>query len=130
MSSDGTAGEIGAPVTSLPLSRDGSASVTREVFTAATDASPGHTKLPPDNAFSVQHLSQRATSVTESYRAQRLAEMLASIAEYRAASPAFRPFWRVLALHNIARFKRDYLQPERAAFEAAVAASGQRRRAA
>ena len=62
-------------------------------------------------------------------RAQALAEMLASIAEYRAASPAFRHFWRVVALHNIARFRRDWLQPERAAFEAAVAA-GKRKRAA
>ena len=62
-------------------------------------------------------------------RAQALAEMLASIAEYRAASPAFRHFWRVVALHNIARFKRDHLQPERAAFEAAVRASSSRRAA-
>jgi hypothetical protein len=46
--------------------------------------------------------------------------MLASIAEYRAASPAFRPYWRRLARHDIARFRRDYLVPERAAFEAAV----------
>jgi len=63
-------------------------------------------------------------------RAQALAELLNDIAEYRAAShPALRAFWRVLALHDIARFRRDYLRPERAAFEAAVAAS-QRRRAA
>ena len=63
-------------------------------------------------------------------RQQALDELLASIAEYRAASPAFRPFWRVVALHNIARFRRDWLQPERAAFEAAVAASKLRRAAA
>ena len=50
-------------------------------------------------------------------RAQALAGMLASIAEYRAASPAFRPFWRRCALHDIRRVRRDYLQPERAAFE-------------
>ena len=54
--------------------------------------------------------------------------MLASIAEYTAASPAFRPYWRRLALHDIRRFRRDYLDPERAAFEAAV--RSQRRRAA
>ena len=59
-------------------------------------------------------------------RAQALAEMLASIAEYRAASPAFRHFWRVVALHDIRRFKRDYLQPERAAFDATVARSQRR----
>ena len=55
--------------------------------------------------------------------------MLASIHEYAAASPAFRTYWRKLAMHDIARFKRDYLQPERAAFEAAVERA-QRRRAA
>jgi hypothetical protein len=55
--------------------------------------------------------------------------MLASIREYAAASPAFRPYWRRLALHDIARFKRDWLIPERAAFLAAVAASSQRRAA-
>ena len=90
----------------------------------------GNTKLHAVNALFLRELSQRTACVTESYRAQALAEMLASIHEYRAASPAFRHFWRVVALHDIARFKRDYLQPERAAFEAAVAASGQRRRAA
>ena len=63
-------------------------------------------------------------------RAQALAEMLASIHEYRAASPAFRHFWRVVALHNIRRFRRDHLFPERRAFEAAVAASKLRRIAA
>jgi hypothetical protein len=41
-----------------------------------------------------------------------------------------RAFWRRLALHDIARFRRDHLIPERAAFEAAVAASKLRRIAA
>ena len=68
-------------------------------------------------------------NITGTLRAQALAELLASIAEYRAASPAFRHFWRVVALHDIARFKRDYLQPERAAFEAAVAQQQARRAA-
>jgi hypothetical protein len=54
--------------------------------------------------------------------------MLASIHEYAAASPAFRPYWRRLALHDIARFRRDHLDPERAALEAVVAR--QQRRAA
>jgi hypothetical protein len=55
--------------------------------------------------------------------------MLTSIHEYAAASPAFRPYWRRLALHDIARFRRDFLVPEKLAFEAAVASS-QRRAAA
>ena len=59
-------------------------------------------------------------------RAQALAEMLASIHEYRAASPAFRHFWRVVALHDIRRFKRDWLAPELAAFDAAVVRSQRR----
>jgi hypothetical protein len=62
-------------------------------------------------------------------RAQALAELLNDLAEYRAASPAFRSYWRKLARHDIARFRRDYLQPERAAFEAAVIRSKQRRAA-
>jgi hypothetical protein len=71
-----------------------------------------------------------AYNVRDIIRAQTLDEMLASIAEYRAASPAFRPYWRKLARHDIARFRRDYLIPERAAFEAAVRRSQQRRAAA
>ena len=59
-------------------------------------------------------------------RAQALAEMLASIHEYASASAPFRHFWRVVALHNIHRFRRDHLIPERAAFEAAVARSQRR----
>ena len=63
-------------------------------------------------------------------RQQALDELLNDLAEYRTASPAFRPFWRRLALHDIRRFKRDWLQPEQAAFEAAVRRSQQRRAAA
>jgi hypothetical protein len=69
-------------------------------------------------------------NITGTLRQQALDEMLASIREYRAASPAFRPYWRKLAMHDIARFRRDYLQPERAAFLAAVEHSKQRRAAA
>jgi hypothetical protein len=65
-------------------------------------------------------------NITGTLRQQALDEMLASIREYRAASPQFRGFWRRLALHDIARFRRDYLQPERAAFEAAVRRSQRR----
>ena len=77
----------------------------------------------------MQHLPQRATSVTESYRAQALDELLNDLAEYRAASPAFRPYWRKLAMHDIRRFRRDWLAPERAAFEAAVRRQQSRRAA-
>lgn len=59
-------------------------------------------------------------------REQQLWEMNRCIREYRAASPAFRHFWRVVALHNIHRFRRDHLIPERAAFEAAVRRSQRR----
>lgn len=63
-------------------------------------------------------------------RAQALDEMLASIHEYASASAPFRHYWRVLALHDIRRFRRDWLQPERAAFLAAVARQQSRRIAA
>jgi hypothetical protein len=69
-------------------------------------------------------------NITGTLRQQALDELLASIQEYRAASPAFRPYWRKLAMHDIARFKRDYLQPERAAFLAAVRRQQARRIAA
>ena len=68
-------------------------------------------------------------NITGTLRQQALAELLNDIAEYQAASPVFRHYWRVLALHDIARFKRQFLRPERAAFLAAVAASKQRRAA-
>ena len=120
----GIAGEIGAPETSLRPSQDGSASVTGESFATAPCDSDWHTKSRANNAacnlFSVQHL----------LRQQALDELLNDLAEYRAAShPALRAFWRRLALHDIARFRRDWLWPERAAFLAAVAASKLRRAA-
>jgi hypothetical protein len=101
---------------------------------ASTGAAPtgdcdGDTKSHAVNALFLRELPQRATFVTESYRAQALAELLNDLREYRAASPAFRHYWRKLAMHDIARFKRDYLQPERAAFEAAIARAAQRRAA-
>ena len=68
-------------------------------------------------------------NITGTLRQQALAELLNDLAEYRAASPTFRHFWRVVALHDIARFRRDYLQPERAAFEAAVRRQQSRRAA-
>jgi hypothetical protein len=71
------------------------------------------------NLFSVQHL----------LRQQALDELLNEIAEWRTASPQFRQFWRRCALHDIARFKHDWLQPERAAFDAAVRQQQSRRAA-
>ena len=70
------------------------------------------------------------TAVHQMARAQALTEVINDIAEYRAAShPALRAFWRVLALHDIVAFKREFLIPERQAFEAAVARSQARRAA-
>ena len=63
-------------------------------------------------------------------REQCLSEMLRCISEWRAASPAFRPFWRDLALHEIRQFRRWFLIPERRAFEAAVVKRMMERRAA
>jgi hypothetical protein len=77
----------------------------------------------------LRELPQRAPFVTESYRAHALDELLNDLREYRAASPQFRQFWRKLALHDIVRFKREFLRPERAAFEAAVRRSKLRRAA-
>jgi len=94
-------GEIGAPGISLPLPRPCNASVTGKA-----DATCDGT-----------------------LRQQALDELLNDLREYAAASPAFRPYWRRLALHDIARFRRDFLVPERAAFEAAVRRSQQRRAA-
>lgn len=88
------------------------------------------TLLPALVREQTKHANRSGVPNGSGLRAQALAELLASIAEYRAASPAFRHYWRVLALHDIARFKRDWFQPERAAFEAAVERSKQRRRAA
>jgi hypothetical protein len=56
--------------------------------------------------------------------------LLNDLREYRAASPAFRPYWRRLAMHDIRRFRRDWLLPERVAFEAAVERQQSRRIAA
>ena len=111
---------LSAPTTDYSPSLACHASVIDSSFATATCDGEWRTKSRANNPFCLQHL----------LRQQALTELLNDIAEYRAAShPALRAFWRVLALHDIARFRRDYLRPERAAFEAAVAAS-QRRRAA
>ena len=119
----GIAGEIGAPDASVVPSWACHASVTGESFATAPCDNDWDTKSRANNAgcnlFSMQHL----------LRQQALDELLASIVEYRAASPAFRPYWRKLAMHDIARFKRELIQPERAAFEAAVRRQQSRRAA-
>jgi len=69
---DCTSGEIGAPVISLPLPRPCNASVT----------------------------GKAGATCDGTLRQQALDELLASIREYRAASPAFRPYWRKLAMHR------------------------------
>ena len=71
-----------------------------------------------------------AVRIGSTLRQQALDELLNDLREYRTASPAFRPFWRRCTLHDVVRFKRDHLQPERAAFEAAVARQQARRIAA
>ena len=60
-------------------------------------------------------------------RDQRLRDMLSEIEEWRRASGRDRAYYRRLALHDIAEFKRLYVVPERAAFEAAVRRSKQRK---
>jgi hypothetical protein len=63
-------------------------------------------------------------------RAQLLRDLLAAIAEWSHATGADRDYWRSIALDHIATFRRRYLIPERAAFEAAVERNRQIRRAA
>jgi hypothetical protein len=46
--------------------------------------------------------------------------MLAAVAEWSHASGPERDYWRGVALYRIAAFRSRFLNPERAAFEAAV----------
>ena len=89
------------------------------------------THRPSDNRASRSDRNERigVPNITGTLRQHALDELLASIHEYAAASPAFRPYWRRLALHDIGRFRRDFLVPEKLAFEAAVRASRSRRAA-
>lgn len=63
-------------------------------------------------------------------RAQRHRDLLASIEEYRRATGPDRRYWRRVTRHQIAEWKLLHTVPERAAFQAAVAASRQRTRSA
>jgi hypothetical protein len=62
-------------------------------------------------------------------RAQCLDDMLTAIQDWAASTGRTRTLWRRSARYEIARFRRWFLIPERAAFEAAVARR-QRRAAA
>jgi hypothetical protein len=62
-------------------------------------------------------------------RGYRLRDMLAAIAEWSHATGTERDFWRATGLNRIREFRRLHLNPERAAFEAAVARSQLRRAA-
>jgi len=59
-------------------------------------------------------------------RAYHLRDMLAAIEEFWRSEGPDRDYWRGIALYRIAQFRRHYLNPERAAFEAAVARSYRR----
>jgi hypothetical protein len=103
-------------------------SLRQQDASAASVIQPTH--WPSDNRASRSDRNERigVPNITGTLRQQALDELLNDLREYRAASPAFRPYWRKLAMHDIARFKREFLVPERRAFEAAVAR--QQRRAA
>ena len=70
-----------------------------------------------------------AVNIYPSLRDVRLRDLLASVEEWRHASGTDRDYYRRIAMTDIAEFKRQHLQPERAAFEAAVAASKRRKAA-
>ena len=114
----------------LPELSATSASHPSRPVQANRDNGLGTTPIPALVREQTKHENRSGMPNRSGLRAQALDELLASIHEYRAASPAFRHFWRVVALHNIARFKRDWLQPERVAFLAAVERQQARRIAA
>ncbi len=63
-------------------------------------------------------------------RQQRLHDLLQAIADWRGARGSARLRARRNAMAQIGEFRRFHLEPERAAFEAAVAASKQHTRRA
>ena len=56
-------------------------------------------------------------------RDQRRRDLIAAIEEFWRASGSDRTYWRRDARHRLAEWRRLYRQPERAAFQAAVARS-------
>jgi hypothetical protein len=113
------------------ISADAPCSFYRHDVSALNPSVVRTPRLTSDNHPSRSDLNERigVPNITGTLRQQALDELLASIREYRTASRAFRPFWRKLAMHDISRFRRDWLDPERAAFEAAVRRQQSRRAA-
>ena len=107
--------------TSSEVAEAGIGSDRRGLRSVSRGVAPPHPGPAGDSPRTDRALSAAAVRIAGTLRQQALDELLNDLAEYRAAShPAMRAFWRKLARHDIARFKRDWLQPERAAFEAAV----------
>jgi hypothetical protein len=109
---------------------------------ASTGAAPtgdcdGDTKSHAVNALFLRELPHGvedypvpANSVAASHlRAQCLDDMLTAIRDWSASTGRTRALWRRSARYEIARFRSWFLDPERAAFEAAIAASKLRRAA-
>ena len=115
--------------TTTEVAEAGIGSDRRGLRSVAGGVAPPHPSPAGDSPRTDRALSASAVRIAGTLRQQALDEMLNDLREYAAASPAFRPYWRRLARHDIARFKRDWLQPERAAFEAAVAHQQSRRAA-
>jgi hypothetical protein len=113
------------------ISADAPCSFYRHDVSALNPSVVRTPRLTSDNHPSRSDRNERigVPNITGTLRQQALDELLNDLREYRAASPAFRPYWRKLAMHDIRRFRRDWLDPERAAFLAAVQRSKRRRAA-
>jgi hypothetical protein len=114
--------------TTTEVAEAGIGSDRRGLRSVSRGVAPPHPGPAGDSPRTDRALSASAVRIAGTLRQQALDELLNDLAEYRAASPAF--YWRRLARHDIARFKRDFLRPERAAFEAAVERTKQRKEAA
>lgn len=80
---------------------------------------PARHGTPLDRQRTHHSLSDAAAII----RDQRRRDLLASIAEWERASGPDRVWWRRDARHRLAEWRRLHTQPERAAFQAAVARS-------
>lgn len=86
-----------------------------------------HSELPLSSAFvSIDLAAEGARIAARLVRDQRLRDMLAAIAEFWRASGPDRTYWRSQGAFLIREWRRIYEHPERAAFQAAVAASKRR----
>ena len=70
-----------------------------------------------------QSVAGYSPSASKILRVARLRDLLASIAEWERASGPDRVWWRRDAQHRLAEWRRLHREPERRAFEAAVARS-------